>query len=690
MTDLATLGIRVEAQEVATADTHLDNLSASANRAETSVDKLAAAARRADGATGTMNVAVRQQQQVLTASRNAMGLTTAEGLNLSRQFADIGVTAAMGMNPLMIALQQGPQLLDIFQMAAIRTGTTVRATMTTAAASMAAALAPFLPIIAAVGIAIGATAAAWGLATRSMSNDVGDLTKSMGLNEDQLKRLKDENVSTTITAGDAWRGLGTTIKEVFQETFGDELKWVSERWDEFMTFAGKAALAAAAGIGAAFIGTYNVIRNNWRSLPAVIGDAAITAANIAIRAVEGIVNAGIAGLNKLIQGARGLSAINPAFRLAGGMGDIGTVSFGRIDNPFAGAAATLGTNAAGEYVAAFQQNLQAMAGFYERWMDNAEASGRARIRKAAGDAGDGGRDRADRGPRETLQSFPRVDIDPIVVRVSDLVHPLQLLADELRLVNGLAQETAQGLASAFGESGRALGDLLTTMTTYQSRMAEINLAEKDHQLSAAQAERERAYAQIANYGDMLGAAKSFFSEGSDGYRALQAAEAAYRVFQFAMSVQAMAMGAAETSAHVAQSGVKAAASTAAGAANIFEKLGPFGFPVVAAMLAVLASLGMKGKGGSGGGSTASVDASVSTSQGYSQQASAVQDSFAASVAQKVEVKVTADRDGLKAYVAQTAGEVAAPMVAQGMAAASGATRAQVFADLDKSRTYSRG
>ena len=663
MTDLATLGIRVEAQEVATADQHLDNLTASAARAEKSVDGLAAAARRADGATSTMNVAVRHQQQVMTASRNAMGLTTAEGLNLSRQFADIGVTAAMGMNPLMIALQQGPQLLDIFQMAAIRTGTTVRAR-------------------------IGATAAAWGLATRSMSNDVGDLTKSMGLNEDQLKRLKDENVSTTITAGDAWRGLGTTIKEVFQETFGDELKWVSERWNEFMTFAGKAALAAA-GIGAAFIGTYNVIRNNWRSLPAVIGDAAITAANIAIRAVEGIVNAGIAGLNKLIQGARGLSAINPAFRLAGGMGDIGNVSFGRIDNPFAGAAATLGTNAAGEYVASFQQNLQAMAGFYERWMDNAEASGRARIRKAAGEAGDGNSARAERGPRETLQPFSRVDIDPFVVRVADLVNPLRLIADELQLIDGLARETAQGLASAFGESGRALGDLLTTMTAYQSRMAEINLAESEGRRSAMQAERDRTTAQIANYGDMLGAAKGFFAEGSDGYRALQAAEAAYRVFQFAMSVQAMAMGAAETSAHVAQSGVKAAASTTAGAANIFEKLGPFGFPVVAAMLAVLASLGMKGKGG-GGGSTSSVDASVSTSQGYSQQASAVQDSFAASVAQRVEVKVTADRDGLNAYVAQTARQEAAPMVAQGMAAASGATRAQVFADLDKSRTYGRG
>lgn len=42
---------------------------------------------------------------------------TQAGLNLTRQLADIGVTAAMGMNPLMILIQQGPQIADAFQMA---------------------------------------------------------------------------------------------------------------------------------------------------------------------------------------------------------------------------------------------------------------------------------------------------------------------------------------------------------------------------------------------------------------------------------------------------------------------------------------------------------------------------------------------------------------------------------------------
>lgn len=43
----------------------------------------------------------------VTAATNAMGLNTA---NIAAQFQDIGVTAAMGMSPLQIALQQGTQL----------------------------------------------------------------------------------------------------------------------------------------------------------------------------------------------------------------------------------------------------------------------------------------------------------------------------------------------------------------------------------------------------------------------------------------------------------------------------------------------------------------------------------------------------------------------------------------------------
>ncbi|MFN3836787.1 MAG: phage tail length tape measure family protein [Brevundimonas sp.] len=771
MTDLASLGLRIESQQADKASAAMDKMAASADRAERATDTLSAGSAKADSAIAGMLASIdrttkemlelsriHQQaggaalvqagatekltgelQQASTAGmlfrasfkaaqtdmgaatrgmndfaasvgsgsrqigandahmvayrahlkgvRSETSAATREGLNLSRQFADIGVTAAMGMNPLMIAIQQGPQLLDIFQEKAIRTGTTVRSAMLSTAVATRAAIAPLLPLVGALALAAGTVAASWGLASRAITKEIGSVTDGMGLNEKQLKKLKDENVATTATAGDAWRGLGTTIKEMFVSVFGDQLSWVDKQWNAFLDDLTKNTGKEVDAIAGFFVGAFNVVRDTWKLLPAALGDAAYSAAQGAVNAINWLIQKSVDGINSLRNQYNNL----PAW-MRGGQSAPTLVApqLGGVANPYAGGMSAAASQARSSYGAGFESMQGASGRFMDTWRQNTRDSARSRIQDGAGDAGAERAAKAAKEAREVLQDFAKVDLDPIKVHIIQLVEPLQIVADEMRLIDQLAQDSAQGMASAFGETGRALGDLLTTMTSYQSRLAEIALAEKKKQIDGIQADRERAHAQVNYYGDTLAAAKSFFEEGSAGYTALQAAEAAWRVFSFAMSVQAMAQGAAETSAHVAQSGVKAGASTAAGAAKIFESLGPFGFPVVAAMIALLASLGMKGKGGGGGGSAPSLDGSVSKSQGYSQQADTVQNSFAASVAQKVEVKVTADRDGLNAYVAQTAGEVAGPMVAQGMAAASGATRAQVMSDLDKSRTYSRG
>lgn len=56
-------------------------------------------------------------------NRNTGGLSrnqVASRLNLSRQAADVAVTASMGMNPAMIAMQQGPQILDALATSGIK------------------------------------------------------------------------------------------------------------------------------------------------------------------------------------------------------------------------------------------------------------------------------------------------------------------------------------------------------------------------------------------------------------------------------------------------------------------------------------------------------------------------------------------------------------------------------------------
>jgi hypothetical protein len=61
----------------------------------------------ADAAFNKVAAGIEQDAARVNVATNKMGLNTA---NIAAQFQDIGVTAAMGMNPLQIALQQGTQL----------------------------------------------------------------------------------------------------------------------------------------------------------------------------------------------------------------------------------------------------------------------------------------------------------------------------------------------------------------------------------------------------------------------------------------------------------------------------------------------------------------------------------------------------------------------------------------------------
>jgi TP901 family phage tail tape measure protein len=194
-------------------------------------------------------------------------------------------------------------------------------------------------------------------------------------------------------------------------------------------------------------------------------------------------------------------------------------------------------------------------------------------------------------------------------------------ADALADIDARAQDAASGMASAFGKTGKALGDLLTLMTRYNARQAEMTVRRKADGVTAeevARIDQEAARDKVNLYGDMIGAAKGYFEEGSKGYKALQTAEQIYRAFEFAMAVKAMVMKTTETgvkvaaeatgvaahgaaaTAHVALDATTTASGIAAGAARIFATLGPFGFPVVAAMVAVMAGVGAAVMGGGSG------------------------------------------------------------------------------------------
>ena len=782
MTDLASLGLRIESQEAELADRRIDSFEASAQRAEAATDSLAAAARGLgsallptltsidasvremlelqrvqQGLVGAstqqvaatqavaretveataavsfysasfrttqatmggaaaaaknwgaavaqadshvlayrqhleqLNTTLGQQDAHMAAYRGQIGrvgtglkLTAQDGLNFSRQMADIGVTAAMGMNPLMIALQQGPQLFDIIQTTAIRSSMTIRATMAATGAVIWAALAPLLPIMATIAAAAAVAFSAAALATRGARQEIGDLTKGMGLSQEQVKRLKEEGVSTGVTIGDVFRGTGTTIKEVFFGMFGDQIDWLGKKWTEFMDATSRIAVAAVKGIVGGFLGALYTIRDTWKMLPAALGDAAFSAANFVIRGVEAMINGGVRLLNGLIDKANG--AVNAIPGMDAFIPRLEESRLTQIGNQYAGAMTALGVQAGQSFSRGMADGSAGVDRAAARLAANIRASGQARIRAAAGDAaaGAGGTGRSDvEKLEEDLEQFARITLRPIDIRLPrvDETVPLRIIADELRLIDQLARDAATGMASAFGEAGEAMGDLLTIMTSYESRLAEIALAQKEGRLTEAQAIREQASAQIGSYGDMAAAAKGFFKEGSDGYRAMLAIEQVYRAFQFASAIQAMALGQQETVLSLANSAKRAFAYGIEAVANAYRSLPfPLNLIAVAATVAGLAALGVKIAGGGGGGSRSSgddegPDHSTNAVRSYSAQDAQAREQAASSIASKVEVRVTADREGLNAYVARTAQQeafgVAAPMVA---AAAAGTKR----------------
>ncbi len=185
-------------------------------------------------------------------------------------------------------------------------------------------------------------------------------------------------------------------------------------------------------------------------------------------------------------------------------------------------------------------------------------------------------------------------------------------ANAMRDVAASIREATEGFNGYFGTGVEGFANLMEVVSEYGAKRADIEAEIADAKArgrysdeDAAKYQQRLATLEMNNYGNMLGAAKTFFNEKSKGYKILQAAEMAYRMFQFAMSVKAMIFDAAETSSSVGKSGIRAAAHAVEAVAKAIASL-PFPFNLIAgaATAAALAAIGLKVFGGGGGGSSA--------------------------------------------------------------------------------------
>jgi len=197
-------------------------------------------------------------------------------------------------------------------------------------------------------------------------------------------------------------------------------------------------------------------------------------------------------------------------------------------------------------------------------------------------------------------------------------------------LNATLRDAVSGFGDLFGTAGQGFENLINVVADYGDKVASIQQRIAEATANGNEEERQRATEQLGrasvkHYGDMLGAAKTFFAQGSTGYRVLEAAEKAYRLYQmigFAMEIanktRAIAVDTAHTASSVANSGARATADGIAGVAKAIASL-PFPLNLVAgaATLAALVAIGVQMVGGGGGASSSAgtTDTSSTTSSG---------------------------------------------------------------------------
>lgn len=207
---------------------------------------------------------------------------------------------------------------------------------------------------------------------------------------------------------------------------------------------------------------------------------------------------------------------------------------------------------------------------------------------------------------------------------------------------GVGESISKSLGDAFGNAGKAAGELL--MVAINTGNVETKLAADKKQALADVSKMQDGYtdtaalaaqvqvdfaakekgARVKAYGDMAGAAKGFFKEGTTGYKVMEAAEKTFRAIELALAIKnfvmkstfltslfglkvatdtgAAASDTAYTGVSVTNSMMRGAADGVAAIAKAIASL-PFPLNLIAgaATAAALIGFGVKVFGGGGGG-----------------------------------------------------------------------------------------
>ena len=547
-----------------------------------------------------------------------------DGVSLVETFKSLGLATGI----LQVATTSAAAAQDVNAVSA-GAATAAMEAQTAAAGELAVAesvaLAPLGVILAGIAVAAAGVAAVFAIAAHDISKNAGDLTKDMGLTEEQMGRVKDKSV----TMGDVAKATFETLGDSLMGAFGPGLKANGEGFMSAYHTVTDVSLKAAAFAVGVFAGAVQAIRVAWAVLPAAMGDIIISGVNLVLDGVGKMVNGAIGLANGLIGTVNWLAK---KLGLSLELPDLGQVQVAKLTNQFAGAAKSAGSAISAAFGAGFKGGFEGVMDIPGQIAGRAVEIAKDRIEKEAGaatprsagassDHGAADRKAADavkprdyghldrQEPISLLQDTPVDGLRPGAFNVEGLnsfedpiSKNLDALISKLTDINKLAPELGKQFEAAFGKAGKALGDVLTSFSAYALEVAKIDKDAPGGVLTPEQQEK-RTQAQIKGYAAMAGAAKGFFKENSDGYKAMQVAEIAFHTIETLNTIKSMALHGAETAGTVAGEATKQAAFGATAYAKTLSSLSfPFNLLAGAAVLAALVQVGVAIKGKPGGGS----------------------------------------------------------------------------------------
>lgn len=294
MVDVARLGLAVDSSQVEKGTVSLHQLTGAAGQASAAARQLAGASQAEAAGQRVASAATQAHTTALAAQNTVIRSSMHQRTMMIYQLNDVAVSLASGMNPAMVAMQQGSQILQGGLGPALRT-------IGDLAKNLVTRFWPLAAVVGAVGVAVA------GL-THEI-NKASDVTVSFGDTALAIWQLVSEGIYTFIQPA--------------VELIGG---WFATAWDWVV----KATKDAGNWIIRTVVGSIEYVKTSVSTLPAAFVVAGQAAAQGLADAIAGGVNSVIGHLNTL-GGAINQIAGQQVF------GKLDTVNFGKIE--FGGAAA---------------------------------------------------------------------------------------------------------------------------------------------------------------------------------------------------------------------------------------------------------------------------------------------------------------------------------------------------------------